>query len=489
MVHAPLLQAYRRFSRFFFSRDIHSHMSWNGLVPVVVCYGCLLVFLFFPPETSASIYEASFIVSDFGATDGAHNRYWRGYRFRVKEKTTVTALRGGADSDNYQIAIFPLTGWGNQELQHPEIVVQAPSERGGTVPLDSPITLSPDTYYYLAQGATHASGSQYRVGSYSVEALKDSFWCIDNWEPTDGENSLIVSTNGEAENRAGDSIDSTHASKPDIGFIGECYLCPAGEIPSDDQDECVKCENYEIAKETDNECSPCPAGAIPSADQNECVQCKMYEIAKVTDDECSPCPAGEIPNDHNDECRKCEDHEIATEADLECSPCPAGEIPNDVPSGDQGGCMPCKVYEFSTTQDVNCAVCPNGTVPSDDQGGCIPCKAYEIATPYDEECKVCPNGTIPDGAKSTCKLCTPGKYALKSYTQCEECVPGYYNEYEGSSFCTPCEKHSYQHRSGQTRCHRCSTGWYQFQSGQTKCIHWKEVKGLLPPQRPKRYVI
>ena len=478
------------FKDYVLSPAMRRHMSWGVVGTTTVSTGgttgiCLLVLVWCSLMQSlraADVIHGNFIMSDFGGLGTGTASTWRGYVISFKGETTVTALRGGATSDAFELAIFSISSnnMNTAFVQTSEVVVKAPVGRGGTVLLNDPIKLTPYQYYFIAQGRTsdQGIGQHYTAGGgYSTQDLKDSFSCIYSWGPMSIGFTYVLASEYEhrkAIDIPGASFNGINSVAPDLGLVAkgplscmceahesyeftgvgdvECSPCPNGKVPSDDQIECEDCEHYEIARE-DKECSACPNGTIPSVDQGACISCKVYEFAATQDSVCTACPNGTIPSD------------------------------------DQGGCIPCKVYEFSTTQDNVCTACPNGTIPSDDQGTCIRCKAYEIATQYDDECKLCPNGAVPDATRSACQLCPPGTLSLQNHTQCEECSPGYYTDKEGSSACTPCSKHSYQRWFGQSSCIWCSPGTYQLQTGQTKCMHWMEVDGLIPLQRPNRRVI
>lgn len=468
---------------------------------------CLMLMV---PLRAAKGIERSFVLSEFGGHDGQSRNWWRGYKFRVKENITVTALRGGATNAAFELAIFPLEGDSNNELKKPMAVVPAPSsEKGGIAPIDS-ITLSPNKYYFVAQGSQGSDGSHYRAKEYRVNDLKRFFRCIGEWEPSNGKDCFLLLD--EFSSRLAKDMDGadlmSDGEKEDrninVGLVAEgpptcmckahevldedareCTVCPSGKIPSDDQNGCEDCQDYEIAGEEDTECFSCPNGTIPTENQDVCIRCKAYEYATTQDSNCTRCPNGTIPNDDQGGCIRCKPYEFATTRDTNCTTCPNGTVPSD----DQGDCIHCKAYEFATTKDIKCTACPNGTVPSDDQDSCVRCKAHEIATQYDDVCKVCPNGTAPDDKKSACQLCPRGTYSLQKHTQCKMCRSGYYNDREGSCACAPCKKHSYQPWLGQSSCLWCSRGRYQFQLGQTTCIHWTEINGLIPLQRPKRYAI
>lgn len=236
-----------------------------------------------------------FTLSDISGNDGSGNWNWRGYKFRVKEDATVTALRGGASSDAFELALFPLTGDDNNELQAPKVAVLAPSERAGKVPID-PVILSPNKYYFLAQGRSKSSvGTHYRASDYSVSELENSVGFVDEWEPENGHQSFRLTGSYSSEDAKemagavlmddGDKINDL----PDLGLVaagqpscmctaheildhekGGCRVCPNGTIPNEDHDDCITCKAYEIATTLDSECTACPDGTTPDEDQGDC---------------------------------------------------------------------------------------------------------------------------------------------------------------------------------------------------------------------------
>ena len=456
----------------------------NRLSPIFPASGfammCTLLCVLPVLAATSSNHTRNFTTSDFAPEEGSLRTRWRGYKLRLKDNVIISALRGGATTDDFEIAIFRLHSSSENPDKIDKImaVVPAPSGiRGGVTNLSEPITLFPQDKYYLAQGrVSEGSGTHYTVGSIDVEELTESaLGFISQWKPSNGLD-CFRSTTGNSTSLVGQEISSTDSVKPDVGFIvsivrpenlctnyeiwnageNKCTPCVNGKVPNNYQNECDYCELYQIATEQDSECLACPNGTVPNQNQSACRDCELFEIATGKDSECFSCPDGTIPNDDQNDCIQCESYQIATEQDVACTVCPNGTVPN----ADQNDCSLCEPYQIATEEDSECSVCTIGRVPNIDQSFCIPCESYQIATGEDSHCSRCPNGTIPNNEQSECISVACAPYQIEIATgDGAECLNCSYGQVPNvfKSECIDCAQYAIA-TEFDTECSACPNG-------------------------------
>lgn len=97
-------------------KHLWSMLSWARFVIA----SCGMLFISAVSASAASSAEFNFTMSDFtlGNTGNSMND-WRGFKFTVNNVLTVSSLRGGATSNEFQVAIFNLSQ--EQEASDPHI--------------------------------------------------------------------------------------------------------------------------------------------------------------------------------------------------------------------------------------------------------------------------------------------------------------------------------------------------------------------------------
>ena len=452
-------------------------------------------------------------VKQYANEAGSGNVFWRGYKFILNTGITVTRLTGGGTEDGFEIAIFELDSVHSNRID--SVVISEFIDNAGRAQelgLAQPVTLQSGVYYYFAQGQSSGTGAHYYVGTVDVPSLLADHAVISEWGPVNGERSYR-GTSGTSTAQVDETI-STHNGNPDIGMT--YYINPTLQLsdygPTTTSSNGHHWRGYIVRFKVDIVVSALHGGGTDDGfdvgifefDEESQELIRKIQVVSVSQGRGNYAPLdipillpratsfffgqgrGSSGSGFHYALSSVNVNELKTDF--------AEFISDFHPANDE------KSYRIAThnTDDLFGRPLQENSILPDIGLVFMPTEYCPVSTPLPStsptrtplpSSNVCTNGTVLDDAKSTCKVCPPGRYSLQNYIECEKCRPGHYSEKEGSSVCTPCGRNSYQPQFGQSRCLRCSTGWYQFEVGQTTCIYWKEVKGLLPVQRPKRRVV
>jgi hypothetical protein len=203
----------------------------------------LLASLFSPiglTPSGAEEQQQSFKTSDYAdATSFAlFSECWTGYPFQVRERTVVSAFIGGGqisqqDINNgfaFHVAIF--SGTRDGIFTTDGLVADAVFAASGAVnqveDLVDPVTLTPNTWYFLATGANKEPLTPYNTGRYNIEEMdlsqvvtEDSV--ISAW-PNKSSTSLLVGPSSVCTGSAAGVVGwfapgQEYPKQPAIGFI------------------------------------------------------------------------------------------------------------------------------------------------------------------------------------------------------------------------------------------------------------------------------
>lgn len=170
--------------------------------------------------------EFNFTLSEgFASKAGSHSHHWRGYRFTVSYRVIVSALKGGATSDQFTLALFLLNAAGTRIE---DVMAHAPAPNkvpGDAVELDTCIQLLPTERYYIAQGRLECNpigtGTHYRVKNIQMSTLVSTIGFLATWEPEEGVSSLDFGSGvcGQPKDLLSMLFTGEDPIMPDIGLV------------------------------------------------------------------------------------------------------------------------------------------------------------------------------------------------------------------------------------------------------------------------------
>ncbi|MEW6457523.1 MAG: type II secretion system protein [Bacillota bacterium] len=157
------------------------------------------------------------VVRYASAMSNGEMRY-RGYRFRVRERRTVTHLIGGGSAGGFAVALYRAAANTNTPAA---LLGEVRFTAGGrqVAALPQPVVLEPAEDYIIAQGRVTGSGSHRRVTQIRVAELLTDQAQFSSWFPENG-NAIAWNVTGDPTvivNRSPNSTNNTN--RPDLGFV------------------------------------------------------------------------------------------------------------------------------------------------------------------------------------------------------------------------------------------------------------------------------
>lgn len=187
------------------------------------------------------------------------------------------------------------------------------------------------------QGYVSVTGTclQCGLGTTSSAAYDQCVTCSDNFVVDESSKLCGPCPDGQQADELG--IVCVPCPVAYAGLNGECEMCPAGTISSDDR----------------TQCTACPAGKSPNEDQTTCTDCRagLFSASGISCQSCATVEPGLVPN----------------AAQTECEPC----APGFQPSAMAAQCESCALMQNTYSDDgMQCRECPARQQPSLDYASC-----------------------------------------------------------------------------------------------------------------------
>lgn len=147
--------------------------------------------------------------------------YWRGYAFKPSRNLTITHISGGGSDSGFTGGIFSASGSTNSSPGSTGTLLASVTFPGNT-PLQSralstPLKLTANTWYFIAQVRFSGSGSHWTYSSVSASTLVSSNDFLEAWAPSSG--NYIISAGGSiTDTKFANTSVSANAVLPAVGF-------------------------------------------------------------------------------------------------------------------------------------------------------------------------------------------------------------------------------------------------------------------------------
>jgi len=234
----------------------------------------------------------------------------------------------------------------------------------------------------------------------------------------------------------------------------KCFVCEENYEFNEEQHQCIKCPDGEVAEEGFICKKECPLGKVLS--YRECID--------------------KIPNCNtyaqSGKCSKCYDNYELKE-DGTCSKCPEGTTGTGLKCYD--------IMYFCAYQiDDKCEHCSSGDeVLNEEKNLCFKKeKIQNCDVQINDKCKICENGYKPSKDQKSCEICEPGKDEdILTCLNVENCLSHYsiHNNYKKLRVdCISCVSNEYYLTTSLHQCNDCEKGKYKL-NGQ--CID--EIKNCV----------
>jgi len=342
----------------------------------------------------------------------------------------------------------------------------------GDLDMDGDIDVASASFGLLHQGSVSwyenidgVGNSWARHKIYVTEGVKTGHYVYGADMDGDGDNDLIVTTNGD--NTVQILSASTRCDNSVFAPMESCCIADRHWNGA----TCVSCQLGTFWEASAGRCEPCSAACPRLGLAFQPTTCQSMSVCGNSSDDYARCDCGQDKyfDFVNAICVSCPDGHITfndtirTESDYKVVQ--ASQLDNTkflVPDATSW-------RGFNVTRCM-IPTCVPGSSFSMIVHECLPCEAgtFSVGGAV-TECTVCPAGFQCAASTSVPWSCRPGYYSPEGSAQCLQSPVGSATVSAGMSGPEPCDIGTYEDEPGSQRCKPCALGTYSDAVGQTAC--------------------